>query len=107
MSVLVKGTQVGDTRVDKAIDQLRSIIPATTLFDRARIKPSVKFTDLVVMRIPHSLGRRLQGYLIVGIRGNDALGYFDDENDGRHPDMDKFAYIRAVGFNPVADVMFF
>jgi hypothetical protein len=67
VSVLVKPTATADTGTTKAIDDLRKEVQGRSFTDGSRLLSDV---DLVAgtNRIPHGLGRRPKGYLVVGRR---------------------------------------
>jgi hypothetical protein len=96
---------------DRAVEfdrRLRKLETAPdNIFAGARVSKDIVLSDGVVQRIAHGLSKKLQGYIVVGIRDNDALGTIEDEHDGRHGDTGTFAYLKAVGHSPTVDVLFF
>ncbi len=77
------------------------------VFDGAKVLHGVKLVDGVLTRVAHGLGRKLQGYIIVGIRGNVAAGYINDQHDGSHADTGTFMYLTATGYSPTLDMVVF
>lgn len=71
VSVLVKPTATAEAGTTKAIDDLRKEVQGRSFSDGARILEAV---DLVAgtNRIPHGLGKRPKGYLVVGRRDVEA-----------------------------------
>ncbi len=96
-----------DSLTVKELQGLRRDLDQRGFAAGGRILKDVQFIGGTTRRIPHGLNRRLEGYLVVGIRDNSALGYFDDEHDNRHPDLNKYAYITAHGMNCYADILVF
>lgn len=96
-----------DLRTVRDIQELQKGLAQLPFTTGARLLPNVEFLGGITRRLPHGLGRRLQGYLVVGLRDGSALGYFDDEHDNRHPDLAKYAYITAHGMDCTADILVF
>lgn len=94
-------------RDPRAARDIRRLQRAVSQMPMSRILRDVEFTGGVTRRIPHGLGRRLEGYLIVGMREGSALGYWTDEHDARHSDLGTYAYIVANGMDCTADIMVF
>jgi hypothetical protein len=67
VSVLVKPTAAADVTTSKALDDLRRQVEGRSFADGARLLTAVDIVD-GVNRIPHGLGRRPKGWLVVGRR---------------------------------------
>lgn len=103
----MKPTGDRDTQTVKDIQRLQRDVAQLPFTTGARVLKNVQFTGGVTRRLPHGMGRRLEGYLVVGIRDASALGYWDDEHDNRHGDLDKYAYITVHGMDCYADILVF
>lgn len=96
-----------DSLTVKELQGLRRDLDQRGFAAGGRILRDVTFVGGETRRIPHGLGRRIEGYLVVGLRGGSALGFWTDEHDNRHPDLSKYAYIKANGMNCTADILVF
>jgi hypothetical protein len=107
VSVLSKTAAVDDVATNKAIGDLRRVLDGRRgPLDGSRLLEDVELTSGVTTRIPHGLGRRLRGWLVVRIDGGAALGFVYDEQSS-HTDTDRFLYLRAEGYSPTVSLLVF
>jgi hypothetical protein len=92
--------------VDKAIASVHAAIPTLSVFDGARLLADVPLVSGVTKRIPHGLGRKLRGYLVVRTSTGAALGYLCDEQS-THTDTATYLYLRAEGYSPTVSLIVF
>lgn len=67
VSVLVKPSATADSGTTRAIDDLRKEVQAKSFTDGSRLLEGIELAA-GVNRIPHGLGKRPKGYLVVGAR---------------------------------------
>lgn len=106
-SVLSKSPSSGDNGVDKAVGELRRVIDGMrSPLSGARILEDVELTSGTTARIPHGLGRRLRGWIVVRTNEGATLGSLHDEQ-ADHTDTAKFLYLRAEGYSPTVSLLVF
>jgi hypothetical protein len=102
----MKGISSGDAATDKALDEIRGAIPDLEALDGLRLLENVQLTSGVTARVPHGLGRKPRGWLVVRTDSGAALGYIYDEQRTQAK-TDVYLYLRAEGYSPLVSLLVF
>jgi hypothetical protein len=107
MNNRLKPVRTKDATTTRALRSVADQMPDVSVFDGCRLVESVALESGVTKRIPHGLGRRLRGWLIVRIDSGAALGYVYDEQSTNASTSDTFLYLRAEGYSPTVSLLVF
>lgn len=100
----IRPISTGDTAVDKALDAIRDVVALRSDLFEGRLIEDVQLTSGITSRVPHKLGRKLKGYVIV--RCNTAsVTFSDSQNSATEPD--KYLHIRPTGGSPLVSILVF
>jgi hypothetical protein len=91
---------------DKALMAIQGALTGVQVLDGVRLIESVVLTGGETKVIPHGLGRKLRGYLVVKSSAGAALGYLYDEQ-ASHSDTATYLYLRAEGYSPTVSLLVF
>lgn len=85
--------KTGQPAVDQALDEVRKDVEK---LKRSSVLDGVQVDNIALtttaVRVPHRLGRRANGYIIVG---STVLTQYADENAGKQ-DLDKYVYLLSA-----------
>lgn len=95
--------RTGNAAVDRALDVIRREQAATSFSSGTSVLKNISLPVGAAVKVPHKLGRRAQGYVVVGCRAG-AAGLVTDNNGA---DLDTYLTLTAVGASMVVDLLVF
>ena len=97
-----------DVKTNKALDEIRDGIPDLGVIDGLRLIENVQLTAGTTKVIPHGLGRKLRGWIVVRINLGANNGYlYDLQNSSTSHAPEKYLYLRAEGYSPKISLLVF